>query len=106
MSDFVNRSDGMLILPPTKEGQRKKVSAGDVVALSGEALKHPAVAEWVERGMLIKAAKGNTPPQNAKKVTKKRLGLEANANALGVVFDESTTDQELIDLIKAAKGKA
>jgi len=94
MADYQNKSGGMLILPLV-DGVRAKVANGGAVSIDADTAKYPAVAEWIERDMLVKVASK----------TKKRTGLEKNADELGVEFGDNTTDQELIDLIKTAKAK-
>lgn len=57
--------------------------------------KNPIIAGWARDGWIIDGS--------AKKKTKKRTGLEKQAADLGVEFDDETSDDSIVDAIKAAK---
>ncbi|MGB0854659.1 MAG: hypothetical protein ACPGSI_15300 [Pikeienuella sp.] len=57
--------------------------------------ENPVIQAWVEDGWLVDG--------DAKKKTKKRKGLEAQAAKLEVEFTDETSDDDLIAAIKMAK---
>lgn len=90
MPQFVSAYPGNLILPgPDAE----TIEPGQPVDLTDDHLQNKAVKEWIDAEWLVPA----------KEKTKKRLGLEKQADALDLAYSEETTDDELIEAIKEAK---
>lgn len=91
-----------------------KPGATRVLKLSQE-FTASQIAAFLKDGVSIKPSKakpengatgGNNTLDKPKVKTKKRQGLEANAEKAGVPFDDETSDDELATAIKAAKASA
>lgn len=75
-----------------------QIEVGTVVDVKGD-----TVPGWlVNKGEVLADAKGKTAVTNPAK-TKKRAGLEAQAEAGGVAHEPDMSDDDLITAIKAAK---
>lgn len=94
MPSYRNDHGGMIVLPDGVE-----IAKGETAEISVEMAEASGVAALIEAGGLVSEGEGDAPTK-----TKKRIGLEAQAEAAGISHD-GVSDNDLIAAIKAAKAK-
>ncbi|MDV4167808.1 hypothetical protein [Rhodovulum sp. FJ3] len=75
------------------DAKGNRVKVGAEITVKGDTVP----SYLANKGHAVEAAVTNPAK------TKKRAGLEKNAEELGIEFSDDTTDDALIDLIEAAK---